>query len=30
MAGDWVVTVEITLADGRQFERIFDQEVVVP
>ncbi|MBZ0300093.1 MAG: FixH family protein [Anaerolineae bacterium] len=30
MAGDWVVTVEVTLADGRQFEQVFDQEVVVP
>lgn len=30
MAGDWVVTVQITLADGRQFEHTFDQVVVMP
>lgn len=30
MAGDWIVTVRITLADGRQLERIFNQSVVMP
>ena len=30
MAGDWAVTVQVSLADGRQFEQTFDQEVVVP
>lgn len=30
MAGDWIVTVQITLADGRQFEQTFDQAVVMP
>lgn len=30
MAGDWIVTVKVTLADGRQFEQTFEQEVVMP
>lgn len=30
MAGDWQVTVKVTLADGRQFEQSFDQHVVMP
>lgn len=29
MAGDWQVTVKVTLADGRQFEQTFDQRVVM-
>jgi hypothetical protein len=28
MAGDWQVTVTVTLADGQQVEQTFDQEVV--
>jgi hypothetical protein len=30
MAGDWQVTVKVTLADGRQFEKVFDQAVMIP
>lgn len=30
MAGEWVVTVKVTLADGRQLEQTFDQEVSMP
>lgn len=30
MAGDWQVTVKVTLADRRQFEQTFDQQVVMP
>lgn len=30
MAGDWQVTVKVTLTDGRQFAQTFDQEVVMP
>jgi hypothetical protein len=30
MAGDWQVTVEVTLVDGRQLEQIFDQQVMTP
>ncbi len=30
MAGDWVVTVTVLLADGRQFEQTFNQAVVMP
>ncbi|MCC6614122.1 MAG: FixH family protein [Anaerolineae bacterium] len=30
MAGDWQLAVKVTLADGRQFERVFDQQVVMP
>lgn len=30
MAGDWQVTVTVTLSDGRQFEQTFDQQVVMP
>lgn len=30
MAGDWLVTVKITLANGDQFEQTFDQQVVMP
>jgi len=29
MAGNWQVTVKVTLADGRQFEQTFDQRVVM-
>lgn len=27
MAGDWIVTVEVTLSDGRQASRTFDMKV---
>jgi hypothetical protein len=30
MAGDWIVTVTVTLADGRRIEQTFEQQVVVP
>lgn len=30
MVGEWFVTVKVTLADGRQFEQVFDQEVAIP
>jgi hypothetical protein len=30
MAGDWIVTVTVTLADGRQIEETFEQRVVMP
>jgi hypothetical protein len=30
MAGEWQVTVKVTLADGRLFEQTFDQEVSMP
>ncbi len=30
MAGEWQVTVKVTLADGRQLEQTFDQEVSMP
>jgi hypothetical protein len=30
MAGDWIVTVNVTLADGQQIEQTFNQEVVMP
>ncbi|MBI5670939.1 MAG: FixH family protein [Chloroflexi bacterium] len=29
MAGDWQVTITVTLADGQQVEQTFDQEVVI-
>ena len=30
MAGDWIVTVKITLTDERHFRQTFEQQVVVP
>lgn len=30
MAGDWIVTVNIVLVDGSQFEQIFNQQVITP
>ncbi len=30
MAGDWIVTVTVTLSDGSQYEQQFDQAVVMP
>ncbi len=30
MAGDWIVTVKVTLANGDQIEQVFDQQVVMP
>lgn len=30
MAGDWIVTVTVTLADGNQYEQQFNQAVVIP
>lgn len=30
MAGDWLVTVRVTSADGRRFEQVFNQQVVLP
>ncbi len=30
MAGDWIVTVKVSLADGREIEQEFEQQVVTP
>ena len=30
MAGDWIVTVNVVLVDGSQFEQIFNQQVITP